>query len=261
MGFFKVCSLPIANITLANFSKSGTHEEWVAARKTLLEKEKEYTKAGEALGQQLRALPHVKIGNEYSFDGPDGKVSLLGLFDGRKQLIIYHFMLGPDDTQGCVGCSFVADNLPPYLQHLNSRDTTFVMVSRAPLEKIEAYKKRMGWTMPWYSSFGTDFNYHFHATNDEAVAPVMSNWEDKKTLEEKGKVYFLEGEQSGISVFIVGPDKAVYHTYSAYERGLDRLLVTNQLLDLTPLGRQDALPKGVKAIQWLRHDEYDTGEK
>lgn len=166
-------------------------------------------------------------------------------------------MLGPDYTEGCVGCSFLADNFPPYLQHLNSRDTTFAMVSRAPLEQIEVFKKRMGWTMPWYSSFGSDFNYHFHATNDEGVAPVMSNWEDKASLEEKGKVHYTSGEQSGMSVFIVGPKGEVYHTYSAYERGLDGLLVTNQLLDFTALGRQDVLPKGLKAVGWLLHDKYN----
>jgi predicted dithiol-disulfide oxidoreductase (DUF899 family) len=238
--------------------QSATREEWIAARKVLLEKEKEHSKAGEAIAEQIRQLPHVKMEKEYTFSGPSGKLTLADLFEGRKQLIIYHFMLGPDDTEGCVGCSFLADNFPTYLQHLHSRDTTFAMISRAPLEKIEAFKKRMGWTMPWYSSFGTDFNYHFHATNDEAVAPVMSNWEGKKVLEEKGKVYFINGEQSGLSVFIIGPQKAVYHTYSAYERGIDGFLVTNKLLDTTPLGRQDQLPKGVKAIGWLHHDKYDA---
>lgn len=166
-------------------------------------------------------------------------------------------MLGPDSTEGCVGCSFLADNFPTYLQHLHSRDTTFAMVSRAPLDKIEAFKKRMGWGMPWYSSFGSDFNYHFHATNDEAVAPVLSNWEGKDGLLEKGKKFFTEGEQSGMSVFIKGPQNAVYHTYSAYERGLDRLLPTNQLLDFTALGRQDPGPKGMRAVQWLHHDKYE----
>jgi predicted dithiol-disulfide oxidoreductase (DUF899 family) len=227
----------------------------VAARKVLLEKEKEYTKAGDALTEQLRQLPHVKVEKEYSFDGPNGKVTLADLFDNRKQLIIYHFMLGPDDTEGCPGCSFVGDHIPVHLEHLHSRDTTFVMISRAPLDKIEAFKKRMGWKIPWYSSFGSDFNYHFHATNDEAVAPVTSNWQDTKILLEKRQDYYTSGEQSGMSVFIVGPQKAVYHTYSAYERGLDRLLVTYQLLDVTPLGRQDG---PLKAIGWLLHDKYDA---
>jgi predicted dithiol-disulfide oxidoreductase (DUF899 family) len=166
-------------------------------------------------------------------------------------------MLGPDDAEGCVSCSFLADHFPTYLQHLNSRDTTLAMISRAPLEKIEAFKERMGWTMPWYSSFGTDFNYHFHATMDEAVAPVMSNWQEKNILQAQGKLYYTKGEQSGLSVFSIGPDKAVYHTYSAYERGLDRFVATHQLLDTTPLGRQDNLPKGQKVVGWLYHDKYD----
>lgn len=237
--------------------QSATQEEWVTARKLLLEQEKEYTKAGEALAEQRRQLPHVKVDKEYTFQGPNGPLTLTDLFESRKQLIIYHFMLSPDDTEGCLGCSFLADNFPPYLQHLHSRDTTFAMVSRAPLDKIEAFKKRMGWTMPWYSSFGSDFNYHFHATNDEGVAPVMSNWEDKAALEEKGKLFFTRGEQSGLSVFIVGPQGKVYHTYSAYERGLDGLLGTNTLLDFTALGRQDQLPKGIKALGWLHHDRYN----
>ncbi|PMD29774.1 DUF899-domain-containing protein [Hyaloscypha variabilis F] len=237
--------------------QTATREEWVTARKLLLEKEKEYTKAGDALAAERRQLPHVKVDKPYIFQGPNGSLTLADLFEGRKQLIIYHFMLGPDDTEGCIGCSFLADNIPVYLQHLHSRDTTFAMVSRAPLEQIEAFKKRMGWTMPWYSSAGSDFNYHFHATNDEGVVPVMSNWEDKKTLEEKGKLFFTRGEQSGLSAFVFGPQGDVYHTYSGYERGIDGLCVTNQLLDLTALGRQDMLPKGIKALGWLHHDRYN----
>lgn len=237
--------------------QNATREEWVSARKLLLEKEKEYTKAGDALAEQRRQLPHVKVDEPYSFHGLNGPLALADLFEGRKQLIIYHFMLGPDQKEGCVGCSFVADNVPVYLQHLHSRDTTFAMISRAPLEQIEAFKKRMGWTMPWYSSFGSDFNYHFHATNDESVAPVMSNWEDKESLEQKGKLFFTRGEQSGLSVFIVGPQGGVYHTYSGYERGVEGLLVTNQLLDLTARGRQDQLPHGIKALGWLLHDRYN----
>jgi predicted dithiol-disulfide oxidoreductase (DUF899 family) len=200
----------------------------------------------------------VKVEKEYTFEGPEGKVILADIFAGRKQLIIYHFMLGPDDTEGCTGCSFVADNIPPYLQHLHSRDTTFALISRAPWEKIESFKKRMGWTMPWYSSFGTDFNYYFSATNDPAIAPVTSNWEETNVLLAKGQDYYTKGEQSGLSVFIAGPQEAVYHTYSAYQRGIDRLLATNLLLDTTPQGRQDDLPKGVKALGWMHHDKYDA---
>lgn len=255
---FQVCYLGfIERAGVVNVKQSSTRDEWVAARKLLLEKEKALTKASEALAEERRQLPHVKVEKPYSFEGTNGPLSLSDLFEGRKQLIIYHFMLGPDQKEGCVGCSFVADNLPIYLQHLHSRDTTFAMVSRAPLDEIETFKKRMGWTMPWYSSFGSDFNYHFHATNDETVVPVLSNWEDKKTLEEKGKLFFTRGEQSGLSVFIKDPQDAVYHTYSGYERGMDGLLVTNQLLDLTALGRQDQLPAGIKALGWLLHDRYN----
>ena len=200
----------------------------------------------------------MKVEKEYTFEGPKGKVTLADIFEGRKQLIIYHFMLGPDDTEGCPSCSFMVDNIPAYLQHLNSRDTTIALISRAPLEKIESFKKRMGWTIPWYSSFGTDFNYAFSATNDSAVAPVTSNWEDTDALLKKGQIYYTKGEQSGLSVFISGPQEAVYHTYSAYQRGVDRFLATNILLDATPQGRQDTLPKGVKIMSWPHHDRYDT---
>lgn len=163
-------------------------------------------------------------------------------------------MFGPNDTKGCVGCSFFADNIPAYLQHLNSRNTTLVMVSRAPYSVIEPFKKRMGWTVPWYSSFGSDFNYDFHATNDEAVAPMMANWESAESLRERGKGDHISGEQSALSVFISGPGGALYHTYSTYSRGVDVFLATNHFLDATPLGRQD---EEFKAVSWAYHDEYE----
>jgi predicted dithiol-disulfide oxidoreductase (DUF899 family) len=202
----------------------------------------------------------VKIEKEYSFEGPNGKVTLADIFEGSSQLIIYHFMLGPDDTEGCPSCSFVTDNFPSFRQHLHARNTTLALVSRAPLEKIEIFKKRMGWNIPWYSSFGSDFNYDFNATNDAAIAPVFSNWEDSNALLKRGQVYFTRGEQSAISVFVSGPQAEIYHTYSAYQRGIDRFLVTNQLLDLTPQGRGDNLPKGVKVKAWAHHDKYVEDE-
>jgi predicted dithiol-disulfide oxidoreductase (DUF899 family) len=153
-----------------------SRSEWLEARTDLLAKEKAAVRANDAFRAQLRDdFPMVKIDKEYTFDGPNGKVALADLFDDRKQLIVYHFMLAPEDEAGCPGCSFLADNLPSSLTHLNSRNTTLVLVSRAPLEKIESFKKRMGWNYPWFSSFGTDFNYDFHVTMDEDVAPLSYN--------------------------------------------------------------------------------------
>jgi predicted dithiol-disulfide oxidoreductase (DUF899 family) len=231
-------------------------EEWIAARKDLLLKEKELTRATDALSAQLRELPMVKVTKQYTFEGPDGKasLSLLDLFNGRKQLIIYHFMLGPDMEQGCSGCSFFADHVPD-LSHLQSRNTSFVAVSRAPIAKIEAFKKRMGWTFPWYSSFGTDFNYDFHATQDESIAPIEYNFKDKATLEKDGQNIFTKGEQPGLSVFYL-ENSVIFHTYSAYSRGLEKLLGTHSLLDMTPLGRQEGgTVSGIKRFTW--HDKYD----
>ena len=154
-----------------------SREEWLTARKELLVKEKAAARANAAFNEQLRNdFPMVKIDKEYTFENPKGKFTLADLFQGRKQLIVYHFMLGPDDEAGCSGCSFLTDNLPSTLTHLNAADTTLVLVSRAPVAKIEQYKKRMGWEFPWYSSFGTDFNWDYNVSFDEAVAkPVIYN--------------------------------------------------------------------------------------
>ncbi|PMD48908.1 DUF899-domain-containing protein [Hyaloscypha variabilis F] len=225
--------------------------EWTKARKALLIKEKAHTRANDALTAELRSLPMVKIEKEYTFDGPNGKVTLADLFDGRKQLIVHHFMFGPENEVGCEGCSFMADNMPSHPSHLKARETTMVMVSRAPLAKIQAFQKRMGWKYPWYSSFGTDFNYDFHVTNDEAVAPVQYNYKDKEEilqLSNAGNRLAIKGEAPGLSVFL-SEDGEVFHTYSSYARGHDALLVTNKLLDLTPLGRQDG-------VELKYHDEY-----
>jgi predicted dithiol-disulfide oxidoreductase (DUF899 family) len=162
-----------------------SRNEWLVARKELLAKEREATHARDALNAERRALPMVELDKEYVFEGPAGKASLLGLFDGRRQLIVYHFMFHRDRGEGCPGCSHVADNLP-HLSHLHARGTTLVLVSRAPSAEIEPFKARMGWTVPWYSSFGSDFNYDFHATTDEAVAPVEYNYRDKATTRGPG---------------------------------------------------------------------------
>ncbi|KAH8793048.1 hypothetical protein F5882DRAFT_459799 [Hyaloscypha sp. PMI_1271] len=224
-------------------------DEWLAARKDLLDKEKAAVRAAAAFNEQLRNdFPMVKLDKAYTFEDPKGNHTLAGLFQGRKQLIVYHFMLGPDDEAGCSGCSFLTDNLPSSLTHLYAADTTFVLVSRAPVAKIEQYKKRMGWDFPWYSSFGTEFNWDFNVSLDKDVkSPVVYNCMLTQRHKEMEKPF--KGEHPGLSVFYKeGND--LFHTYSTYARGLDGLLVTNQLLDLTPLGRQD--------VPWKRHDEYDS---
>jgi predicted dithiol-disulfide oxidoreductase (DUF899 family) len=190
-----------------------SQEEWLAARAELLVKEKEATRARDKLNAERRRLPMVKIEKEYAFEGPNGKASLLDLFDGRRQLIIYHFMFDPSWDDGCPSCSNLVDNLPFRLARLNDSDTSLVLVSRAPLAKIEPYKARMNWTVPWLSSYGSDFNYDFGVTDEEGEKPGLS-------------VFLREGEQ-------------VLHSYSTSGRGVDILLGTYNYLDLTPLGRQE----------------------
>lgn len=191
-----------------------SREEWLVARQALLLKEKEATHARDRLNAERRRLPMVKIDKEYVFEGPDGKVSLSDLFDGRRQLIIYHFMFDPSWDDGCPSCTNLVDNLPGRLSRLHARDTSLVLVSRAPLSKLEPYKTRMNWTVPWFSSFGSDFNYDFGVTDDEGEKPGVS-------------VFLREGEQ-------------ILHSYSTSGRGVDILLGTYNYLDLTPLGRQEA---------------------
>lgn len=249
--------------------------EWLVARRELLRKEKDLTRARDALNAARRRLPMVRLDKQYSFQGPDGKARLPDLFDGRPQLIVYHFMFDPDAPppgksgdpwdEGCPGCSHVADNIP-HLAHLYARGTSFVLVSRARWSKIAPFKARMGWSMPWFSSYGSDFNYDFHVTTDEAVAAVEYNYQDKATLEEKGETYHVKGEQPGLSIFLRDGD-SVYHTYSTYGRGLDMLLNTYNLLDLAPFGRQEEWedsPAGWPKTGefWLRHhDKYGEAAK
>ncbi|MEX0904400.1 MAG: DUF899 domain-containing protein [Balneolaceae bacterium] len=237
-----------------------SREEWLVSRKKLLKKEKEFTRQRDELNAERRSLPMVKIEKEYSFEGPDGKAGLTDLFENRRQLIVYHFMFDPDWEEGCASCSFVVDNIGN-LSHLLARNTTLALVSRAPLAKIEKYKTRMGWNLPWYSSYEDDFNHDFKVTMGKIKDKGEYNYRDAT-----GLVKNLNGrmmELPGISVFIqdVG---SVFHTYSSYARGLDILLGTYHYLDLTPLGRQEDWeePSGRssdKSMSWLRrHDQYDS---
>jgi predicted dithiol-disulfide oxidoreductase (DUF899 family) len=229
--------------------KIASRAEWLAARKELLAQEKELTHLRDSLAARRRELPWVKIEKDYTFDTPKGKQSLAHLFDGRSQLIIYHFMLGPEMEAGCPSCSLLTDSINPLRVHTEQRDANLILISRAPLAKIEAFKKRMGWTLPWASSFGTDFNFDFGVSFDK----------EKIALDEKnynyGTTAFPDGEAPGLSVLVKSADGAIFHTYSTYGRGLDPLVGVYQLLDLTPKGRDEAgLPW---PMAWVRHhDRY-----
>lgn len=227
-----------------------SRDEWLVARKQLLAKEKQATRARDALNAERRRLPMVKIDKGYVFEGPDGKVGLLDLFDGRRQLIVGHFMFDPSWDEGCSSCSSGADEVSTgLLEHLHARDTSFAYVSRAPLAKLEAYKARRGWTFPWYSSYGSDFNYDFHVTLDDSVAPVEYNYRTAAEHEQAGTSYYVEGEQPieapGSSFFLSDGD-SVFHTYSTYARGAEMTGGSYYYLDLTALGRQEDWeePKG-----------------
>jgi predicted dithiol-disulfide oxidoreductase (DUF899 family) len=218
-----------------------SREAWRAARVDLLAQEKAMTRARDALNTKRRELPMVRIEKDYVFEGPDGSARLLDLFDGRRQLIVQHFMFDPSWEDGCPSCSAAADEISAgLLEHLHARDTTLAVVSRAPIEKIERYKARKGWTFPWYSSNGTDFNYDFHVTLDESVAPVEYNFRDKEELEQAGMGWLADGssEQPGYSVFLRDGDQ-IFHTYSMYARGTESLGGSYYFLDLTALGRQE----------------------
>jgi len=230
--------------------KTGSREEWLAARQKLLIKEKEFTRARDALAAERRALPWVKVEKHYVFDSTKGKVTLADLFDGRNQLMIYHFMYGPDWKAGCPGCSFIADHVDAARQHFEHDDLSFAAVSRTSVANIEAYKKRMGWTFNWVSSLGSEFNYDFHVSFTKAqieAGPVEYNFEMQQgTMDE------LHGE----SMFFKDTDGAIYHTYSSYARAGEDLLGAYRFLDLAPLGRNE----GDKTMgAWMkRHDEYGT---
>jgi predicted dithiol-disulfide oxidoreductase (DUF899 family) len=224
----------------------GTRQEWEAARRSLLEREKELTRASDALAQERLALPWVPVETEYRFDTEDGPKTLAELFDGRSQLIVYHFMFGPDSEEGCPSCSSLADHIDRPRVHLEHHDVTWVAVSRAPLEKLLAYRARMGWTMPWVSSFGSDFNFDYKVSSTEERPLLEYNFSEVPKEAQQA------GELPGASMFALR-DGVVYHTYSAYARGLDATWGMFQWLDRAPLGRNEA--DGF----WLRrHDQYET---
>lgn len=226
-----------------------SQSEWLKARKVLLAKEKAFTRARDALSAQRRELPWVKVDKAYVFDGPKGRETLPELFGDKSQLLIYHFMLGPGWVQGCPSCSYLADHFDGAIIHLAQRDVAFVVVSRAPFKEIEAYRKRMGWQFKWVSSNGNDFNHDFHVSftpQEKASGKVEYNYE---------MTDFPSEEAPGLSAFIKQND-AVFHTYSAYARGLDILVGTYNFLDLAPKGRdEESLPW---SMAWVRrHDEYE----
>ena len=250
--------------------KTGTREEWLEARLELLESEKELTKRGDELANLRRELPWVRIDKEYRFETDEGPASLAQLFNGRSQLLIYHFMFGPDYKAGCPSCSAIADGFNGSVAHLVNHDVAFCAVSQAPLGKLQAYKHRMGWSFPWASSFDSEFNYDFRVTHTDEEwesGAVEYNFRvmdfrqadggevDPSIAEFTSSVgtdwltYRQQGP--GMSAFVLD-DGVVYHTYSAYERGLDVLWGMYQWLDRAPLGRNET------GVWWRRHDEYGT---
>lgn len=232
-----------------------SRSEWLAARKALLAREKEFTRQRDALSAERRTLPLVKVEKNYIFDGPSGKVTLQDLFGSQAQLIVYHFMFDPAWEQGCSGCSYFMDNLSGGLVHLGARQTAFTAVSRAPLAKLEAFKNRMGWSFPWVSSFSNDFNRDFQVTLDPDHPGYEYNYASAESLIAAGKLCTPRGEMPGLSVFLREGDE-IYHSYSTYQRGLDIEMNTYNLLDLTPLGRQEEVGR---PMSWVRHhDRYET---
>jgi predicted dithiol-disulfide oxidoreductase (DUF899 family) len=239
---------PKTGASEVNPSKVVPREQWLVARKDLLTREKELTRLRDEVSRHRRELPWVKINKEYIFEGPNGRETLADLFDGRSQLIVYHFMLGPGWEEGCKSCSFLADHFDGANWHLPHRDVTFAVVSRAPFSQIEPFKKRMGWRFKWVSSHGSDFNFDYHVSATEAE-------------QAKGEVYYNYGRQEfmsdelpGLSVFYRDENGDVFHTYSTYARGLDILVGAYNLLDLVPKGR-DENPDAT--MDWVRrHDEY-----
>jgi predicted dithiol-disulfide oxidoreductase (DUF899 family) len=224
-------------------------DEWLAARSALLKKEKEFTLLRDKLGQQQRDMPWVLVDKKYLFDGPNGKQTLSDLFDGRSQLIVYHFMYDPNWDAGCPSCSFWADNFNGIVVHLNQRDVTMIAVSKAPYSKIGEYKKRMGWNFKWVSSYDNDFNFDYH------VSFTPEELSEKKAFYNYSLQDTHSPEREGVSVFYKDTAGHVFHTYSAYARGIDVLNVAYHYLDLVPKGRDE---EGHEFPQfWVRrHDEY-----
>jgi predicted dithiol-disulfide oxidoreductase (DUF899 family) len=228
-----------------------SRDEWLKARRALLLREKEETRLRDQVNAERLALPCVMVDKAYRFETPAGEKTLADLFAGRSQLIVYHFMFGPDWSAGCPGCSFLCDHLDGALPHLEHHDVTLTAVSRAPLAKIEAYKRRMGWRFPWVSSRGSDFNYDFHVsfTNDVLTSGEV---EYNFTLISEAQA---NDELPGLSAFSKDADGQVYHTYSTYARGPEELIGTLMILDRAPKGRNEST-----VMNWVRrHDEYDSG--
>jgi predicted dithiol-disulfide oxidoreductase (DUF899 family) len=221
------------------------HDEWLAARKELLAKEKEFTHARDELTKQRQALPKEMVEKEYVFEGPNGKETLADLFEGRSQLLVYHFMFDPDDEAGCPVCSFWADNFDPIVQHLRQRDVTMIAISRAPFPKLAAYKERMGWSFKWVSSFENDFNHDYGVF----FAPE----ERDERIYNYGTLAPGNPDREGASVFARDEAGTVFHTYSAYARGIDLVNTAYNYLDLVPKGRDE---DGHGAFWVRRHDEY-----
>jgi predicted dithiol-disulfide oxidoreductase (DUF899 family) len=243
--------------------KVGTREEWLAAREELLVREKEHTRLGDELARQRRELPWVPLEKEYRFDTDQGTRTLAEIFDGRSQLLVYHFMFGPSYEAGCPTCSSSADSVNGVLEHLNARDVTMLYVSRAPLEKLQAYKRRMGWRFPWVSSAGSDFNFDFGVSRTEeqtregtkpmieaGTPPILSHLASATGTDVVG--YLSEGP--GVSAFVLD-EGTVYHTYSTTARGLEFLMGYYPILDRAPKGRDE---DGASQLWIRRHDEYDT---
>ena len=222
-------------------------DEWLKARRELLAKEKEFTRLRDELSQRRRDLPWERVEKDYVFEGPDGSETLPQLFTGRSQLIVYHFMFGPDWEAGCPHCSHWADNFDGIIVHLNQRDVTMIAVSRAPYSKLAAYKERMGWTFKWVSSSETDFNFDYH------VSFTAEELAEKRALYNFKIQDPSSSEREGVSIFFKDPGGSVFHTYSTYARGIDMLNVDYQYLDLVPRGRDEA---GRGPFWVRRHDEY-----
>ncbi|EUC01139.1 protein of unknown function DUF899 thioredoxin family protein [Rhizobium sp. CF080] len=224
-------------------------EEWLKARLELLAAEKEFTRQRDALTRRRMAMPWEQVEKSYRFEGPDGELSLEDFFDGRSQLIVYHLMFAPDWEEACKSCSFWADNFDGIPIHLNHRDVTFVAISRAPLAKIDAYKKRMGWSFPWFSSHGSDFNFDYQVSvkpEDLAKGGAYYNYKVQPSN---------ASEEVGISVFCRNESGEVFHTYSCYSRGVDMLNGAYHFLDLVPKGRDEDELRF--SMAWLRrHDQY-----
>jgi predicted dithiol-disulfide oxidoreductase (DUF899 family) len=254
----------------------GTREEWLAARAELLEAEKELTRRSDELARRRQELPRVRVDKEYRFETDEGTASLADLFRGRSQLLIYHFMFGPEYTAGCPACSAIADGFDGFVVHLANHDVTLCAVSQAPLEKLQAYKRRMGWSFPWASSFDSDFNYDFRVAYTEeqqrsGVIEYNFRATDVRPSLEAGKEAPLAEwaastgtdwatytrEAPGMSAFAL-EDGVVYHTYSAYARGLDALWGMYQWLDRAPRGRNETHTHDAPLNWFRRHDEYES---